>query len=279
MQAKRNMDNSALYYMTVYRLSNACLKETEDMIAEEMPVALVYNGISHVVLMATPQNLAELALGFSLSEGILAKAGELYDVEVRTGAKGVEVHMEIAAARFATLKERRRNMSGRTGCGLCGIDSLAAVMPDIAPVRRTGKTDADQIDRVLQQFDDFQPLRKQTGALHAAAWVEEGEIRQTFEDIGRHNALDKLLGHLAKNNIDRAQGWVLVSSRASYEMVAKAAKLGIGCLVAVSAPTAMAIRLADAANLTLIGFARAGRQTVYTHAEFLNMKSSSYANI
>ncbi len=278
-QAKGNMDNSALHYMTVYRLSNACLKETEDMIAEEMPVALVYNGISHVVLMATPQNLAELALGFSLSEGILEQAGELYDVEVKASGKGAEVHMEIAAARFAALKERRRNMSGRTGCGLCGIDSLAAVMPDIAPVRRTDKIDADQIDRILQQFDDFQPLRNQTGALHAAAWVEKGEIRQTFEDVVRHNALDKLLGYLAKSNIDCGRGWVLVSSRASYEMVAKAAKLGIGCLVAVSAPTALAISLADAANLTLVGFARAGRQTVYTHAKFLNVKSSSYANI
>ena len=262
-----------IYHATVQRLSNACLKETEDKIAEETPVALVYNGISHVVLMATPQDLAELALGFSLSEGILEKAGECYDIEVKTGVDGVEVHLKIAAARFAALKERRRNISGRTGCGLCGIDSLAAAMPDIAPVERQKHLDAGEISQVLQRFDQTLPLRNQTGALHAAAWVVEGEIQKVFEDVGRHTARDKLLGYLAKNDVNRADGWMLVSSRASYEMVAKTAKLGIGCLVAVSAPTALAVRLADAANLTLIGFARADGQTVYTHPEFLNVKS------
>ena len=262
-----------IYHASVHRLNNVCLKETEDKIAEEAPVALVYNGISHVVLMATPQDLAELALGFSLSEGILEKAGECYDIEVQTVDGGVEVHLEIASARFAALKERRRNISGRTGCGLCGIDSLAAAMPDIAPLERQNRLDADQIGQVLQRFDQVLPLRSQTGALHAAAWVIEGEIQKVFEDVGRHNALDKLLGYLAKNDVNRAGGWVLVSSRASYEMVAKTAQLGIGVLVAVSAPTALAMRLADAANLTLIGFARADGQTVYTHPEFLNVKS------
>lgn len=272
---KQDMDNNETTVCRtakVYRLSNACLKETADVIAEETPIALVYNGISHVVLMATPQNLAELALGFSLSEGILAKHTELYDIEVKECRDGIEVHLEIAAARLAALKERRRQISGRTGCGLCGIDSLVAAMPDIAPVIRNSRISADQIEAALQQFDTFQPLRSQTGALHAAAWVEGGTICKVFEDVGRHNALDKLLGYLAQNELNRSTGWILVSSRASYEMVAKTAKLGIGCLAAVSAPTALAVRLAEAANLTLIGFARSGRQTAYTHAEFLNVK-------
>lgn len=258
-------------YLTapVYHLDGGRLKPGEDTLAEEAPVALVYNGISHVVLMSTPQDLAELAVGFSLSEGIAQHIGQLYDVDVQAVCEGWSVQIELAASQFTALKERRRNISGRSGCGLCGIDSLAAAMPVLPVLNGRQPIALGDVDAVLAMLEHSQPLRRLTGALHSAAWVEEGEIKALFEDIGRHNALDKLLGHLARNQYDMQKGWLLVSSRASYEMVAKAVMLGIGCLVAVSAPTALSVRMAEQSNMTLIGFARPGRQTVYTHPEYL----------
>lgn len=255
---------------TVYRFSDGLIRRESDVLAEETAVALVYNGISHVVLMATPQDLADLALGFSLSEGILQRTSEAYDIEVRQACDGIEVHLEIASARFQALKLRRRNMNGRTGCGLCGVDSLAAVKPDLAAVARSRNLSAAQIQTALSQFENHQPLRAQTGSVHAAAWVDDGGIVAAFEDVGRHNALDKLIGRGARENWDWQQGFLLVSSRASYEMVAKAAAAGIGCLVAVSAPTALAARLAQDAGMTLIGFAKPQRFTLYTHPQFID---------
>lgn len=252
-----------------YRLHNGNLEPFADTVAEETAVALVYNGISHVVMMCTPQHLHELALGFSLSEGILGRRSECYDIQTESSEHGIAVHLEIAAARFVALKERRRSISGRTGCGLCGIDSLAAALPQTVPVVRSGNIQAAHIAAALAQFDQAQPLRQHTGSLHAAAWVADGRIQAAFEDVGRHNALDKLLGHLAQTETAPQNGFVLLSSRASYEMVAKAAALGIGCIAAVSAPTALAVRIADQAGITLIGYARAERQTVYTHPQYI----------
>lgn len=252
----------------VQRFSGS-LKTQTDVLAEEIPIALVYNGISHVVLMATPQDLAELALGFSLSEGILSDASQLYDLNIENDCHGISVQMTIASARFASLKERRRQMSGRTGCGLCGIDSLSAAMPEIQAVERTKKIATADIQAALKNFDAHQILRQQTGSLHGAAWVENGQIQAAFEDVGRHNALDKLLGYLAKNQINRQNGWILVSSRASYEMVAKTATLGVGALVAVSAATALAVRVAAQSNITLIGFAKPHQFTVYSGENWL----------
>lgn len=244
---------------------------TQDMdkLAQEVPIALIYNGISHVVLMATPQFYEELALGFSLSEGILQSPEQLYDIEVQEADLGVTIRLEIASSCFASLKDRRRQMSGRTGCGLCGVESLAAVQPKVSPILHHNYIERAYIDSALQAFDRSQPLRAQTGSLHGAAWVEQGKIKALYEDVGRHNALDKLIGYLAKNKIDVQTGFVLVSSRASFEMVAKAASIGITCLIAVSAATEFAVRLAQEANMSLVGFARSGRQTVYAHPEFL----------
>lgn len=251
------------------------LKTKTDTLAEETPVALVYNGVSHVVLMATPQDLPELALGFSLSEGILTKSSQLYDLSIEETCNGISVYMDIASERFMALKERRRNLSGRTGCGLCGIDSLTAALPKIQPVERNGKIHANQIQAALKQLSPHQPLRQQTGSLHGAAWVVDGTIQAAFEDIGRHNALDKLLGYLSKNQIDKQNGFVLVSSRASYEMVAKTAALGVGALVAVSAATALAVRVAEQANVTLVGFAKPQQFIVYSHAQFIEWDNLS----
>ncbi|MDO5640191.1 MAG: formate dehydrogenase accessory sulfurtransferase FdhD [Neisseria sp.] len=255
----------------VCRLENGETRATDDVLAEESPVALVYNGIAHVVLMATPADLAELALGFSLSEGILGHPGELYDIETKSGCNGIEVHLDIASARFQALKARRRSMSGRSGCGLCGIDSLASVRQALPPVARSGVISGNDIQTALSHLHAHQTLRNQTGSVHGAAWVENGQIVRLFEDIGRHNALDKLLGFGARQGLDWQQGFALISSRASYEMVAKAAMLGVGCLVAVSAPTALAVRLAEEAGITLVGFARPQQFTIYTQADYIDM--------
>lgn len=253
----------------IQQLVDGSLNNINEQIANEIPVALVYNGISHVVLMATPQNLAELALGFSLSESILHNSKQLYDLDMVAREEGIEIQMQIASECFAALKNRRRSMAGRTGCGLCGIDSLSAAMPCLPVLERTQIIRAADIQAALMDFEQHQPLRAQTGSLHAVAWVEQGYIQAAFEDVGRHNALDKLIGYLVKQNIDFQKGFLLTSSRASYEMVAKSAVAGIGCMVAVSAATDLAVQMAHNSNITLIGFARPKRQSIYTHAQYI----------
>ncbi|MBW6393028.1 MAG: formate dehydrogenase accessory sulfurtransferase FdhD [Halomonas sp.] len=235
----------------------------EDSIAVELPVALVYNGISHAVMMATPTDLEDFALGFSLTEGILGTADELYDLEVRQEAQGIAVHLEIATPRFMALKQRRRSLAGRTGCGLCGTESLEQAIRPVAPVVAPMVGDA-AIQHALETLKWHQPLQRETGATHGAAWCDlEGRILLAREDVGRHNALDKLIGALLRQRDTDRQGFVLVSSRASYEMVQKSASAGIGCLVAVSASTSLAIEQARQAGLMLVGFARTGRHVIY----------------
>ncbi|WP_249977473.1 formate dehydrogenase accessory sulfurtransferase FdhD [Vreelandella olivaria] len=234
-----------------------------DDVAAEVPVALVYNGISHVVMMATPANLAELALGFSLSEGILAHPHECYDWEVVQTPEGLAVHLSISSQRMAALKTQRRNHTGRTGCGLCGTEALEQAVRPIPHVIAPQIAGA-AIQRALAQLPEHQPLQAATGATHCAAWCDaHGEIIMVREDVGRHNALDKLIGTLAHNKMGTTEGFVLISSRASYEMVHKCASAGIGALVAVSAATALAIQQARDAGLLLVGFARPGRYVVY----------------
>lgn len=258
----------------VIRVHRGVAVASDDEIIEEVPVALVYNGISQAVMLASPSDLEDFALGFSLGEGILQHRRELYDLEVRTACNGISIEMEIAPERFMQLKERRRNLAGRTGCGLCGVESLADVarMPAALGAEPNAPLSLEAIDRCLQQMDDWQPLRRQTGSAHGAAWADlDGNIRLCREDVGRHNALDKLVGALARQPA-LAPGFVLVSSRASYEMVQKAASAGIPTLVAISAPTALAIRQADAVGIMLIGFARPGQLVAYTHGERLDTR-------
>lgn len=242
--------------------------QVADTVACELPVALVYNGISHVVMMATPADLEEFALGFSLTEGILDHPRELYDLEVLPQADGIEVAMTIAAERLAALKAVRRNLTGRTGCGLCGAESLYQAVRKPAPVAGDFRIDHTAIERAVAQLSEHQPLQAHTGAVHGAAWCDAaGEILALREDVGRHNALDKLIGARCRLAAPWGPGFALISSRASYEMVVKAASQGIAILAAVSAPTALAIELAEDANLTLVGFARPGRHMVYTHPQ------------
>ena len=242
----------------------------EDCVAEEVPVAMIYNGISHAVMLATPQDLEDFALGFSLAEGILTSPKELYAVELVQQSSGVELRMEIASERFSQLKDRRRSMTGRTGCGLCGAESLAQALRLPNTVNQShDASHRTAILKALKSAASFQILQAQTGATHASFWVQKsGDIVMLREDVGRHNALDKLLGAIAKK--DAGEGFVLTTSRASYEMVQKVAVAGISMLVAISAPTGLAIRIADRCGITLVGFARAEQFVVYTHPERLS---------
>ncbi len=245
--------------------------ERADEVIEEVPLALVYNGISQAVMLITPTDLEDFALGFSLGEGILNSAGELYDCELVQVPQGIEARMTVAAARFADLKARRRTLAGRTGCGLCGVESLIALECPIVPVARTCEPQAGAIPRALAELPRYQTLFRLTGGGHGAAWVgADGEVKLVREDVGRHNALDKLIGALVRRGFVPEEGFAICTSRASYELVQKAMSAGIGLLVAVSAPTAAAIRLAHAAHITLVGFARGERMLVYTHPEAIS---------
>jgi len=250
----------------VLRLEQGRVEACDDLVIEEVPVALVYNRISHAVMLASPENLDDLGLGFSLSEGILASPDELFDIAVREGCDGLEVHMDIPLERFTALKDRRRSMTARTGCGLCGVEKLEAVARVKNSVVRGEPVPVAAVNRALADFAEHQRLHRMTGAVHGVAWVDRtGAIMTIREDVGRHNALDKLIGWMARTGIDATDGFVLTSSRASFEMVQKAAVAGVGCLVAISAPTALAVRLADGCGLTLAGFARDQRIVVYSH--------------
>jgi len=238
-----------------------------DDVADEQPVALVYNGISYAVMMATPCQLEAFALGFSLSEGLIADASELYSVDIETHANGYEVQLRIAAQRMAELKARRRNLAGRTGCGLCGTESLAQAIRPTSPVVSVELPSQAAIQHAIVTMENHQPLQNQTGALHGAGWCDlNGDIHLLCEDIGRHNALDKLIGSLSQQQVYLPNGFALISSRASYEMVQKACSAGISTLVAVSAPTSLAIKMASEAGLNLIGFARPGRFIIYNRS-------------
>ncbi len=251
------------YQVEVERHRGDEIVSAADHIAAEVAVALVYNGLSHVVMMATPDDLEDFALGFSLSEGIVSGPAELYGCEQLIRTEGIELHIELAAARFAALKERRRNLTGRTGCGLCGVESLRQAVRPVAPVGGTSRFSATAIRRALASLPGQQPLARDTGCTHAAAWVApSGELQLVREDVGRHVAFDKLIGARARAGL--GDGFALVTSRASYEMVHKAAEVGIEMLVAVSAPTALAVQLAGEAGLTLAGFARNNGFVIYS---------------
>jgi FdhD protein len=238
-------------------------------VAEETPVALVFNGISHAVMMATPNNLEDFALGFSLSEGILDDVRACRDIDIRHSQAGIEVHLEIGAQEFARLKEKRRSLAGRTGCGLCGIDSLTALDLDAQPVARPDWSRHIGFDAVLSAMNalsDHQPVNARTGGVHAAAWVRpDGTLANVCEDVGRHNALDKLLGWLAqqRKHASGQDGFVAMSSRASYELIRKCTRLDVPALAAISAPTALAIDLATQSHMALFAFCRPGGMTVF----------------
>ncbi|WP_370604480.1 formate dehydrogenase accessory sulfurtransferase FdhD [Citrobacter braakii] len=241
-----------------------------DEVAEEVPVALVYNGISHVVMMASPKDLEHFAMGFSLSEGIIESPLDIYGMDVVPSCNGLEVQVELSSRRFMGLKERRRALAGRTGCGVCGVEQLNDIGKPVQPLPFTQTFNLAHLDNALRHLPDFQPVGQLTGCTHAAAWVQpSGHLAGGHEDVGRHVALDKLLGRRAIEGETWQQGAVVVSSRASYEMVQKSAMCGVEILLAVSAATTLAVDVAERCNLTLVGFCKPGRATIYTHPERL----------
>ncbi len=252
------------------------LVEKMDQIANEIPAALVYNGVSYAVMMVTPFELEEFARGFSLTEGLIDQFSDIYDIDIMTHEQGTEIALTISNKCFLALKEKRRNLAGRTGCGICGIESLDQLQQ--APQLRGTKLPVSHsaIDRATSSLTQFQPLQQSTGAVHGAAWCNlEGDIVRVCEDVGRHNALDKLIGalyadgdqtHLKEGRFQQG-GFLLISSRASYEMIQKAAKADIAIVVAVSAPTSLAISTAEKVGISLVGFSRQGRHVVYAHSD------------
>lgn len=243
------------------------LADGKRIVPEETAVSFTYDGGSYAVMMATPQNLEDFAVGFSITEGVVSSPAEIKQLEIVEHAAGVELRMWLADSRARALSERRRYLAGPTGCGLCGIDSLDEAVRTPKRVAGGQAFAAADITRALETLPPRQELNRQTRAVHAAAfWRVDGGLIAVREDVGRHNALDKLAGALLRERVDASDGMVLLTSRVSVEMVQKTAAIGAPMIVAVSAPTALAIRTAEAAGITLVAVARSDGFEVFTNA-------------
>ncbi|GGC99081.1 formate dehydrogenase accessory sulfurtransferase FdhD [Undibacterium terreum] len=243
---------------------------TIDRVAEEVPVALVFNGISHAVMMLTPQNLEDFALGFSLSEQIIDSPAQIYDIEciAAPDAGGMEIQLTIASECFVRLKDKRRQLAGRTGCGVCGLESLTALDLSMPSLSDSLLITTAALQKAFASMQGLQEINAVTGATHAAAWADvDGNIVLLREDVGRHNALDKLIGALASSKAPRSPGFAIMSSRASYELVQKAARANMSMLATISAPTSLAINMAQQAGISLLGFVRRTGFVVYAHPQ------------
>lgn len=243
--------------------STASVTET---LAEETPVTLAYNLAPHAVMMATPADLEDFAIGFSLTEGMVRDASEIASVSVVRYSRGIELQLEVPAAVASAAGTRSRRLSGRTGCGICGTASVDEVLRELPGVRSDARIEASAVTRAMHELAARQPLNAATGAVHAAGWARlDGALVHVREDVGRHNALDKLVGAVIRAGAPAPDGFVVITSRGSFELVQKAAFMGVPLLATVSAPTALAVRVAHAVGLTLVGFARDDRLTGYTH--------------
>jgi FdhD protein len=255
---------------TVDRLAwrDAHLSEGTRAIPEETALALTYNGGTYAVMMGTPQDLGDFAIGFSLSEGIVQSPEEISSLDIVDLDEGIELRMWLADDKAARLGERRRHIAGPTGCGLCGIDSIAEAVRPTAVVAKGRPFSPRELMTATASMSPLQPINVETRAVHAAAfWTPTGGIVALREDVGRHNALDKLAGALAQAKVFTSEGMVLLTSRVSVEMVQKTAAIGAPVLVAVSAPTSLAVRTADAAGITLVAVARTDGFEIFTHLD------------
>ncbi len=257
--------------VAVSRWHQGQIESVTDDVAEEVPVALSFHGVPYVVMLATPANLEDLGYGFTLTESLVERASEIRAVQSVNVGGGCELQITIAPERFAQVLQRRRNLSGRSGCGLCGTETIEQAVRVPAAVGAGIVLSNAELHASLAALHERQLLNARTGSVHAAAWCLPGSgVQLTREDVGRHNALDKVVGALLRAQRDAASGYLLISSRASYEMVLKAAIAGVTLLAAISAPTAMAIRLAEQCGITLVGFARDDSHVVYTHPQRLH---------
>lgn len=234
-------------------------------VAQEVPVALIYNGTPHAVMMATPADLEDFAFGFSLSEGIIGTASDIEEIAISEVNAGVTVNMWIPEHQHALLADQKRTMAGRSGCGLCGIESLENAVRPLKQIQSDVTFSVDHIRAGLRALDEKQLINAETKSVHAAAWADaKGQVRFLREDIGRHNALDKVVGAIARGDTDGAGGFLYLTSRCSYEMVQKANTLGVPLIVAISAPTALALDLATENKMTIIGIARDDAMTIFS---------------
>jgi FdhD protein len=237
-------------------------------VPEETALALTYNGGTYAVMMGTPQDLADFAIGFSLNEGVITSVDEIVSLDIVEHDDGVELRMWLAPELAERISARRRQIAGPTGCGLCGIDSIAEAIRPTAIVPKGRSFSSQEIMTALAGVEPLQKINHETRAVHAAAfWTPARGIVALREDVGRHNALDKLAGHLAQSRTDASEGLVVLTSRVSVEMVQKAASIGVPVIVAVSAPTALAIRMAESAGITLVAIARGDGFEVFTHPD------------
>ncbi len=256
------------------RIANGEAQGQESGVAEEVPTAFVYNGRSHVVMMATPADLEDFAYGFSLTEGLVATPSEITHLEVVRHGRGVELQMTVAPGVMARLGDRNRALVGRTGCGVCGVESIQDALRPLPRVLEGPPLPADSLWVAESSLGDLQRWNRETGAMHAAAWAtRDGHLQVVREDVGRHNALDKVLGALARVGEDPSKGFVIMTSRASYELVQKVAMSGVSLLATISRPTGLAVRLAEDAGVTLVGLLRGRTANVYSHREGLVLES------
>lgn len=238
------------------------------MVPEETPVALSYNGTAHAVMMASPADLEDFALGFSLTEGIVSGPGEIEAVDIVADAgAGIDIQIRLRDIANTRFEARRRRLAGPVGCGLCGIESIDEAMRSVPPVAgRALVLTSAQVAESIRLLSAAQPMHAKTGAVHAAGFYVPGSgIIAGREDVGRHNALDKLAGRLARAGVDGGAGAIVVTSRVSVEMVQKAAAIGAPVIIAVSAPTALAVRTAEEAGMTLVALVRGDEFDIFTH--------------
>ena len=258
------MDATLVVDRQIWRASGSSLGNRS--LPEETAVALTYNGGTYAVMMATPQDLRDFAVGFSLSEGVVNSAADIESLDLLRLGDGVELRMWLNEPKADRLRERRRHVAGPTGCGLCGIESIAEAMRPAAVVGHGRQFSSEEIMAAMRDLPSRQKLNIETRAVHAAAfWDATRGIVSLREDVGRHNALDKLAGALARSSVVTSEGIILLTSRVSVEMVQKSAAIGAPVMVSVSAPTALAVRMADAAGITLVAVARADGFEVFTH--------------
>ncbi|KGM88811.1 formate dehydrogenase family accessory protein FdhD [Roseovarius mucosus DSM 17069] len=245
---------------------------------EEVPVALVFNGTTQAVMMATPVDLADFALGFALTEGIITDPAQVEEFEMVDHANGIETRFWLSDDRAQALAKRRRTMAGPVGCGLCGIDSLEQALRSVPHVMTDLRLSASDVARATDGLRNHQSLHDLTRATHAAGFLLPGSgVVLAREDVGRHNALDKLIGAIVKQGIDPTQGAAVMTSRLSVELVQKCALAGIPALIAVSAPTGAAVRLAEEAGITLAAFARGGGFDLFSHPQRINDEAADVA--